>query len=364
MGLFDKLLSGVSPKKEYVRYVSYAGFNGYKDDHVLYKILKTQLNIANTEFDYTNFNKPDYHFDLTIPENNEIYDELNKYVNDEAYIILPKVESAYEESNNINIKIGVYKKLSEIKPGSDNEALEKMIEGSKDINIDYVYETIPSYKIELTDNFAKNEYESECKLSSITSKTKFSKIKDFVVIDLETTGLRNSSGIVELSAIRFKNFVPIEKYETLINPKRKIPEEATRINNITDDMVKDKPTIDQASDSFIKFVGDENIVGHNLEFDLGILEYRGICFNGKRKFYDTLLIAQRNLKKARKKWDKEYECYDIDYNHDYDVEDYKLDTICEYYGINRYNAHRGGSDCLATGLLFKRFADEIADSDN
>ena len=62
------------------------------------------------------------------------------------------------------------------------------------------------------------------------------------------------------------------------------------------------------------------------------------------------------------KWDKEYGEYVINDNYDYDVEDYKLTTLCDYYEIRDNSfAHRALSDALATGLLFKNLAKDKID---
>ena len=62
------------------------------------------------------------------------------------------------------------------------------------------------------------------------------------------------------------------------------------------------------------------------------------------------------------KWDKEYGEYVINDNYDYDVEDYKLTTLCDYYGIRDNTfAHRALPDALATGLLFKKLAQDKID---
>ena len=44
----------------------------------------------------------------------------------------------------------------------------------------------------------------------------------------------------------------------------------------------------------------------------------------------------------------------MDYDSDYDIENYKLETLCDYYKITIANAHRADADALATGDLFLR----------
>lgn len=223
--------------------------------------------------------------------------------------------------------------------------------------------SIPKWDIKLSNDFAKdsNRPYKEIKFSSITAKTNKDKLSHFVVIDTETTGLNSTCGVVELSGIRFDNFEPTMVFDTFVKPRAKNWKKAEEIHHISPEMVKDSPTIEEVAKSFIEFVGDYDIVGHNLEFDLGILEDKGIVFEGKRKYFDTLPIAQKHLKKPKMKWDKEYEMYDIDYDSDWDVEDHKLETLCDYYDIQRNDAHMSDSDCYADGLVLLNMTDEIID---
>ena len=57
------------------------------------------------------------------------------------------------------------------------------------------------------------------------------------------------------------------------------------------------------------------------------------------------------------KWDRKLESYEINFDYDYDVENYKLPTLCEYYEIrDNSSSHRAISDALATGILFHNLA--------
>ncbi len=194
--------------------------------------------------------------------------------------------------------------------------------------------------------------------STITKKSDVSKLGSFVVIDTETTGLRYSTNeVIDIAAIRFVNFKPVAKFSTLLSPHKPIPEEVTNINHITDEMVAGKPCFQQIAESLLDFIGDDNIVGHNLPFDLKFIVHYGanVCLK-KRKYYDTLSIAQKSIKKVRMKWDKDIEDYVEDYDSD-GVDNYKLGTLCSYLGIINRDAHRAESDAIATGLLFRKLVD-------
>lgn len=259
---------------------------------------------------------------------------------------------------DIDKEIETYKKrwTSRIKSIQNNADFQKKINA------------IPSTEIKISNTKHNKKSVSELdeliKYSNITSRTSFDRIGSFVVIDTETTGLSSvRDNLVEVAAIRYEDWTPVEKFHTLINPGKHIPDAASEINNITDEMVADAPTFSQIIDSLDSFVGKSNIVGHNLPFDLKFLYRHGYNFTTqKRHYYDTCEIAKKTLKKPKMKWDKEFEEYVINDNYDYDVEDYKLTTLCDYYNIrdDRF-AHRALSDAFATGNLFKCLAQDKID---
>lgn len=165
----------------------------------------------------------------------------------------------------------------------------------------------------------------------------------FVAIDTETTGLSaRSDGIVELSAIRFEAFHPVAGWTTLVNPGRRIPPEASAVNNITDAMVSGAPTIDQVAQSFLDFCGSVPIVGYNLPFDFKMLYASGIDLAAKRrKYYDVYAIAKKYFKG------------------DMALSSYKLGYVASQCGLVPVDSHRSLSDCLTTGLLFDRLIDNM-----
>lgn len=202
---------------------------------------------------------------------------------------------------------------------------------------------------------------ADLKLSNITSKTNYEKVGTFIAIDVETTGLNcGQHEIIEVAAVLFENWKPKLKFETLLRPSSAISAQITNLTGITNNMVENAPYFGQISDSLLNFIASYNLVGHNLKFDLKFLYKNGLDFySKKRKYFDTLSISQKILKKPTYKWDKELGCYDIDYNKDYDVENHKLDTLCDYYAIrDNDTAHRALSDAYAAGILFNKLVRE------
>jgi DNA polymerase III epsilon subunit len=123
----------------------------------------------------------------------------------------------------------------------------------------------------------------------------------YVVIDVETTGLDALSGdeICELAALPvFGEGKLGEAYETLINPGKPIPPEAGAVNGITDDMVKDKPCMEDITQDFLDFIGDDVLVMHNAPFDMSFIQCklertsRPLLEN---LVIDTLALAKREF---------------------------------------------------------------------
>ena len=189
----------------------------------------------------------------------------------------------------------------------------------------------------------------EFTFSKITKATNIGKLFPLVVLDVETTGLnKRNCDIIEFSAIKYENNldIPSSCLSTLIRINKPIPNEITKLTGITDDMISDKPYFYEIADSIQEYIKGCNLVGHNLDFDLKFLYVNGIKFDEKRRLFDTLDIVKSTLK--------------VEYKHpnNWDVSDYKLNTLCEYYNIHRDTSHRSLSDCLATAKLFGELIDE------
>lgn len=90
-----------------------------------------------------------------------------------------------------------------------------------------------------------------------------------VVFDLETTGLSAvTDRILSCSAIKleYKNdaLEEVDRLDLFINPGFKIPEEASKINGITDEMVKNAPRENKAIEEIMSFFGESPLVaGYN-----------------------------------------------------------------------------------------------------
>ncbi len=120
------------------------------------------------------------------------------------------------------------------------------------------------------------------RLSSRPYKEEVDKVMDLLVkgwhiifYDVETTGLKSkTSKILSLSAIKYKYedslFKEIDRLDVFINPCLPIPEEASKVNGITNEKVKDEMDEWDTHEKIIRpFFGDNPILaGYNiLNFD-------------------------------------------------------------------------------------------------
>jgi DNA polymerase III subunit epsilon len=120
----------------------------------------------------------------------------------------------------------------------------------------------------------------------------------FVCLDCETTGLESKTDrIIEVAAARFTFSGILESFETLIDPECPIPPSSTKIHNITDEMVKGKPTIKTILPDLLAFVGYTILVGHGINLDVAfILEEakrnQVPCHLDRSMTIDTLRLAR------------------------------------------------------------------------
>ena len=125
-------------------------------------------------------------------------------------------------------------------------------------------------------------------------------LSDYILFDLETTGLSTENDqVVEISALKITGGEITDEFSTLVNPGIHIPYQASSINGITDDMVKEAPDMEHALKDFISFIGDSVLVGHNIKrFDLGFIQRDAVRYFGKQinnGYVDTLILSRKYL---------------------------------------------------------------------
>ena len=124
------------------------------------------------------------------------------------------------------------------------------------------------------------------------------KIQDFVVLDLETTGLSvKEDQILEIGAVKVQGGEVTASYETFVNPGRKVPERITELTGIRDEMIANAPDVETAVRGFLDFCGGLPLLGHNILFDYSFIKQAAINarLDFEKEAWDTLKIARKAL---------------------------------------------------------------------
>jgi len=159
----------------------------------------------------------------------------------------------------------------------------------------------------------------------------------FVVLDLETSGGSPNLGahITEIGAVKIRGGEIVGQFQSFINPGTPIPYFITALTGITDEMVFNAPTINEAFPTLLEFLGSENetvFVAHNAPFDLSFLKAAAIVHDyhwPKFVIIDTAKLARRVLSRE-------------------EVADCKLGTLANFFEATVSPTHRALDDALAT----------------
>ena len=122
---------------------------------------------------------------------------------------------------------------------------------------------------------------------------------EYVVVDLETTGLRpGSSQICEIGAVRVRGFELVEEFQTLVDPRVPLGAVVSALTGLTDRQLRGAPPPPVAVRRFLAFAGDAVLVAHNARFDLAFLDRETERLTGSRlaaPVVDTVPLARRLL---------------------------------------------------------------------
>lgn len=165
----------------------------------------------------------------------------------------------------------------------------------------------------------------------------------FIAFDVETTGLSEyADRIVEIGAIRFEDCKPTRSFSTLVNPGVRISVEASRINHISNEMLGNAPSENQAYEQFVEFLGDalagnSILCAHNARFDMGFLKntLERLGYSGTINYVDTLSLSRRLIS---------------------DLPNYKQPTVAQYFNIQNNAEHRAYGDAEVCGMMFCKLA--------
>jgi len=156
-------------------------------------------------------------------------------------------------------------------------------------------------------------------------KKAFAEGNIFVAFDVETTGLDSRADkIVEIAAVKFDNRGIIARFSTLINPGIPMPAEATRVNNINDDMLAGKPSLNEVLPDFLHFIKGAVLSAHNAPFDCGFIN-KNLNTGLDNRIADTLVLSRELFPGLRS---------------------YSLQNLAAALELSTQNAHRAEDDAI------------------
>lgn len=162
--------------------------------------------------------------------------------------------------------------------------------------------------------------------------------EEYVVLDLETTGLSyTKDSILEIAALQVREGKPVGSFQALLVQERSVPREIVELTGITDELIKtDGIPPGDAIFRLKEFIGESPLVCHNGAFDLTFFQY--VCRQHqldpiRNPYSDTLVTARKKLK---------------------GLPDWKLTTIARHFGLDTTGAHRALKDCQLTFEIYEK----------
>lgn len=148
-----------------------------------------------------------------------------------------------------------------------------------------------------------------------------------IVLDTETTGLDPQAGhrVVEIGCIELVNLVATGRtFHVYFNPEMPMPAGAQDVHGLSDEFLSDKPLFADKAAEFLEFLGEDQLVIHNAQFDIGFLNAE-LERAGHKKlsnpYIDTVSVARRKFPGQRA----------------------SLDSLCERFGIDNSNRVKHGA---------------------
>ncbi len=160
-------------------------------------------------------------------------------------------------------------------------------------------------------------------------------IKDvnFIVVDIETTGSHSKDDrITDIAAVQVRDGEIIDIFQSLVNPRKHIPEFIQNMTGITNELVRNAPEERDVLEEYRQFIDQNNtvFVAHNANFDHYFIKHSVERIFGATDYHEvlcTVKLARKILPKTQK---------------------VNLTSLSEYYGIPIFMRHRALGDAFAT----------------
>ncbi len=166
---------------------------------------------------------------------------------------------------------------------------------------------------------------------------------EYVAFDLETTGLSPQNDvIIEIGAAIYCNGEIKDRFQSFVNPHRRLTQKIIDLTGITDDMLQDAPDVETVLPQFLAFCGDRPLAAHNADFDVGFVlaACSRLQIDYDPTYVDTLIMAQNLLPSLN--------------NH-------KLNIVAEALELPDFNHHRAVDDAITVAYMLERFFAMLAE---
>lgn len=167
--------------------------------------------------------------------------------------------------------------------------------------------------------------------------------KDYVVFDIETTGLDSKyDEIIEISGVKVRDDKIVDSFSSLVKPINPISSFITELTGISNEMVASSPGIEEVLPKFMEFIEDDILIGHNVNFDINFVydTLEGINYPKKlsNNFIDTMRLGRYLLK---------------------NLTHHRLMDLAGYYNISYEGAHRSLTDSKITYEVYLKLKSQI-----
>ncbi len=166
-----------------------------------------------------------------------------------------------------------------------------------------------------------------------------------IFLDTETTGVGLYDLVIEVGIVDFDGTT---LYDGLINPQRPIPAESSKVHGISDEMVKDSPTMRDAWPDIEPILRARAIGIYNADFDYRLMkqsvDHVGLPWSLHRK----QTFCMMNMFAA---WYGEWNRRANNFRSQ------KLEFAGSFCGINLANTHHAVDDAKLTAALLRYLAE-------
>ena len=164
---------------------------------------------------------------------------------------------------------------------------------------------------------------------------------DFVVFDIETTGLKaRFNELIEVAGVRVSGGKIVGRFSEFVKPENQISAQITELTRITNEMVAAADNAENVIKRFVEFAKGAVLVAHNANFDVGFMkryaEKYGIDFDFC--YVDTLGLSRKLVTNIKR---------------------HRLDRVAKALGINFEGHHRAINDAEVTAKIFLVFCDSL-----